>query len=396
MVETALRPRDAKRTSSLRLAVMTAVQVALVIATAGCDSCRPIAGAGDPARPQSAPDAQADAADPAIEGLSAPKGRPPTFRRGVALGLFVNESDPAARRFYYEQFLDEIVAVGATDVSLVVRWSQRDVEATQVGPVSGVTVDDAVLLEVVGMARARGLRVFLLPTLHLRRMRRGQWRGALEPKDWDEWFTSYEAFVVHYATLAQSSGVDLFSVGSELVSAERHAERWRAVIAAVRAVFRGRLTYSANWDHFEPVSFWDALDVVGVTAYPELSDDDDPDAAALERGWGPFRARLRSWAARNGHQYIFTEVGFPAHADAARRPWDYTARGPADVQLQLRCFRSLYQVWQADPRLDGIYVWNWFGVGGPDDTGYTPRGKPSETLLRHWFRGSVAVPGPAD
>ncbi len=325
-----------------------------------------------------------------------PKVQPAEFRRGVSLGLFVNETDPQARRFYYEQFLDEIVAVGATDVSLVVRWSQRDVSATQIGPAASITVDDGLVREVIALAKARDLRVFLLPTLHLRRMKRGQWRGRLEPEDWDAWFTSYQSFILHYAELAQASGVALLSVGSELVSSERHDVHWRRVIAAVRAVFRGELTYSANWDHFEPVPFWDALDVVGVTAYPELSDADDPTQAQLAAGWAPFQARLRGWAARKGHRYIFTEVGFPAHADAARRPWDYTARGPADVQLQLRCFRSMYQVWQADDRLDGFYIWNWFGVGGAADNGYTPRGKPSEKLLEYWFRGSVAAPPSRD
>lgn len=360
-----------------------AIAFALAIAGVGCDGCR----AARPAPPaQTAP--EEPSIEPAIAGLTAPTPRDAAFRRGVALGLFVDESDPEARRFYYEQFLDEIVEVGATDVSLVVRWSQRDVESTQIGPVQGVTVDDTVVEEVIGLATDRGLRVLLLPTLHLRRMRRGHWRGVLAPSDLDAWWTSYERFILHYARLSARSDVSIFSVGSELVSTERYRKRWRAIIAAVRKVFPGQLTYSANWDHFEPVQFWDAVDVVGVTAYPELSDRDDPTQEELEAGWAPFRSQLRGWAAREGHKFIFTEVGFPSHADAARRPWDYTAKGTADIALQLRLYRSLYQVWQADPRLEGVYIWNWFGVGGPDDTGYTPRGKPSEKVLERWYEGS--------
>jgi hypothetical protein len=322
--------------------------------------------------------------------------RPSSFRRGVALGLFVSESDPEARRFYYEQLLDEIAEVGATDVAIVVRWVQSDVTATEIGPTSGVTVADAVVTEVVGLARVRGLRVFLLPTLHVESRRRGDWRGSLRPDDWNAWWRSYYGFVLHYASLAATAEVDMLAVGSELVSTERYVERWRDLIQQVRVVYPGRLTYAANWDHFEPVQFWDAVDVAAVSVYPGLSDEDDPDQAALVEGWTPFRRRLRAWAAQHNQRYLFAEVGYPSHRDAARRPWDYGVRGSPDPQLQARCYRSLYEVWQGDDRLDGLFLWNWFGTGGPDDVGYTPRGKPAEDVVRYWYTGSVATTPPSD
>ena len=37
--------------------------------------------------------------------------------------------------------------------------------------------------------------------------------------------------------------------------------------------------------------------------------------------------------------------------------------------------------------LDGVYVWNWYGYGGLDTTGYTPRGKPAETEVRALLEG---------
>jgi hypothetical protein len=39
------------------------------------------------------------------------------------------------------------------------------------------------------------------------------------------------------------------------------------------------------------------------------------------------------------------------------------------------------------PSLDGLYVWNWYGFGGPGTIGYTPRGKPAESELRALFEG---------
>jgi hypothetical protein len=304
----------------------------------------------------------------------------------VALGLFVQTEDPVQRRRWYATFLDEIKDVGATDVSLVVRWSQADVAASEVAPKQGVTVPDEVVVEVAALARERGLRVFLLPTLDVARRKTGQWRGIIRPLDPEAWWRSYGRFIGHYADIAKAADASLFAVGSELVSMERHADRWRALIADVRGRFRGRLTYSANWDHFEPIGFWDALDVVGVTAYQGLSRKDDPSVKDLVDGWRPFHTRLRAWARRLGHRYIFTEVGYPSRKGGAFRPWAYGDKGAPDVELQRRCYEALRNVWQDDKALAGLYLWNWFGRGGPDDSGYTPRGKPAEQVLRAWWR----------
>lgn len=330
----------------------------------------------------------------AVSGLSAPTPRPEAWRRGVALGLFVSTTDPDERRAYYAQFLDEIKALKATDVSLVVRWAQADVKATEIAPLPGVTVDDALVEEVAAMAAERGLRIFLLPILHLERRARGEWRGRLKPDDWDAWWASYERFVLHYAQLAERAGIAMLAVGSELATAERHVERWRALIRQVRARYGGALTYSANWDHFEPVQFWDDLDVVGVTAYQELSKRRDPGQRELVEGWRPFLHRLQLWARQHQRRYIFTEVGYPSNPTGAARPWDHRLRGTPELELQLRCYRALYEVWQRDPRLDGLYVWNWFGHGGAEDLGYTLRGKPARHVLHRWYSAPTTKAGP--
>ena len=95
----------------------------------------------------------------------------------------------------------------------------------------------------------------------------GEWRGKLAPTDRDRWYESYRSFILHYASLAEACGAQEFSVGSELGSMQVDAERWRSLIATVRANYRGRLLYSANWDDYESVPFWRDLDAIGVTGY---------------------------------------------------------------------------------------------------------------------------------
>ena len=237
--------------------------------------------------------------------------RPESWRRGVALGLFASTPVRAEQQRIYGLLLDEIVALGATDVSLVVRWSIDHVRAHRIAPEAGVAVDDAILSWVIEAAHTRGLRTLLLPILYLDERAPGVWRGTLAPHDLDAWWTHYDAFILHYAEFAARHDVSLYSVGSELLSMETQDERWRALIARVRARFSGELTYSSNWDHFEVPSFWDALDVVGMTAYQELSHRDDPSTHELVRGWSPFHARLKNWAREHQKRFIFTEIGYP-------------------------------------------------------------------------------------
>jgi hypothetical protein len=342
-----------------------------------------------PAPPDAAPPANL-----ATEGLATPSPRDTQFRRGVSLGLFVSNPDPEYRRVLYAQMLDEIAATGATDLQLVIRWAQQDIHSHDLTRDPDRTAPDALLGWVMDAARQRKLRVFLMPIVHLNVRAKGHWRGTLEPTDLHAWWRAYTAFIEHYARLAQRHQAALFAVGSELVSQERHRDRWLALILRVRKIFPGPLTYSANWDHFEPVHFWPALDVIGVTAYQPLSATNDPDQATLQTGWRTFRQRLRRLQRREGKPYLLTEVGYPANADGARRPWDYRPRGAATPDLQTRCFRALFAEWHDDPHLAGLYVWNWFGTGGPSDPGYSPRERGAEAVLRHWYLSPSAARSP--
>ena len=321
--------------------------------------------------------------------LPDPMPRPDGFRRGASLGLFVSDPEPAVQQRIYSMLLDEMAATGVTDVELVVRYGQQTVDSPGLARRAGLTPDDALLATVIGAARARGMRVFLLPIVHVEERAMGVWRGTLAPPDLERWWADYRAFVLHYARLAEASGaVGLFSVGSELLSLEGEVPRWRALIADVRAVYHGQLTYSANWDHYAQVPFWDALDVVGLTAYHELTPIADPDEAALVAGWRSWAEALIAWADARDLRFVSTEIGYPSSAHGAARPWDHREGEHPALDLQLRCYRALYRAWHAEPRLAGLYVWNWFGFGGADDRGYTPRGKPARAVLARWFEDS--------
>ncbi len=319
----------------------------------------------------------------AHEGRHAEAGGPKTIERGVALGLFATDA-----AWDYGPLLDEVKALGATHVLVAVVWTQKHMTSARVHRQPGTSPDDATVVRTLRQARERGMSATLFPIVRLEEHKHDEWRGRIAPAAGvDAWFASYRDYLLTMARLARAGGASRLSVGSELVSLERHDKHWRALIADVRAVYSGRVLYSANWDHFVEVPFWDAVDDVGVTAYFELARDERmPRPDELDAAWRNPRETLALLKTRTGKPLVVTEVGYPSLVGAARYPWDETRHAPIDLEVQVALYDAFCVAFRGKGVLDGFYVWNWFGFGGPDDTTYTPRKKPAARALAACLR----------
>lgn len=167
--------------------------------------------------------------DEAPEGMTAPAAPPDgafgddVFFQGAAVGMHM--SLPGLS---YAQLFKELKALGCTHVSLVVAWSQANIRAVEIGPHAVETMPDAELRAHIREAHAAGLKVLLFPILHIERRRSGEWRGRMKPRSESLWWRSYGRFVLHYADMAREEKVDMFSVGSELLSLEHQSSPSRA------------------------------------------------------------------------------------------------------------------------------------------------------------------------
>ncbi|MEZ4434607.1 MAG: hypothetical protein R3F65_19565 [bacterium] len=353
----------------------------------------PPAAAPDPAaKPDASADADpphAPAAPPAADTPPAP--RPPIRLDGFALSLYYEGPDPALT---YESMVDRAADAGATTLSVVTQWAQPDVTASTVAPHPTETPPDDHVRRIIRHARARGLHVMVFPILWVERRAIGEWRGTLKPADEGAWWASYRRFILHYARLAAVEGADLLSVGSEFASLEDRTDRWRALIADVRRVFPGRLLYSANWDHYVEVTFWDHLDYIGLTGYYRLTQSTDASLAELTAAWAAIKNRLLAWQATIDRPLVFTELGYPSLDGAARDPWDYTARATPDPDEQRRAFAAFARAWTDTPALAGALFWNAWGPTDGRNTWYTVWGKPAEAEVRAWLRHRAATPEP--
>jgi hypothetical protein len=266
-------------------------------------------------------------------------------------------------------------------------------DSSAIAPDPMRTPTDAAVRRAIDDFRRRGLKVMLKPHVDVQD---GTWRGAIRPRDTGAWFASYDAFIRHYAALAQSAGVEMLCVGTELatLSDSRHREAWDAVLSGVRRAYSGSLTYAANatspGDEFTSESFWDRVDVMGIDAYPPLTDRTDPTRADLAAAWSRNRqgqdmlAAIRNWQRSRGRPVIMTEVGYRSADGTNRAPFDFSAAAPPDPTEQADCYAALYEVWARESSwMRGVFWWNWsVPVPGPADTDYTPRGKPAEAVLR--------------
>ncbi|UPL50171.1 glycoside hydrolase family 113 [Hymenobacter sublimis] len=246
-------------------------------------------------------------------------------------------------------------------------------------------------------ARQRGIRTLLKPHLWLRGGS-GTWPGDVKMSseaDWQRWFASYSVFMLHYARLAESSGMAALCIGTELQHSVGHEAEWRALIAQIRAVYRGQLTYAANWNaEFEQVGFWDALDFIGIQAYFPLSTTERPTKAALLKAWqGPLR-RIEALQKRVKKPVVFTEIGYKTTPDAAIEPWAWPNRtavaATPDEATQATCYAAMFETFWPRRWFQGLFVWKWYPGLQPAGLArryldFTPQHKPAEQVMTAWF-----------
>lgn len=212
-------------------------------------------------------------------------------------------------------------------------------------------------------AHARGMKVMVVP--HLAHWGSPfSWRGAIrfeDPVARARFFEEYGRFVRDLAATVRDA--DALVVGSELDGTIDSEAEWRALITELRTTFPGPLTYASNWDAFERVPFWDAVDAIGIQAYFPLVKGPDgapPTREALDAGWAAVMARVRALHERTGKHVVFTELGYDATVGAAREPWASGPRSAEGEAVQRACLQAALAAVEREPSVVGAFLWKWF------------------------------------
>jgi hypothetical protein len=338
-----------------------------------------------------------EAALAALAPLQAPPAQPPRslpnsspFLAGVSLAM-ANSLEGGYHAPGIERALDAVEGLGANAVSLMPFAFQSGPASPELrflheSP-SGET--DIGLIHAARRCRARGMSVLWKPHIWVSHE---SWPGEIEmasEEDWARWWRGYRRYVLHHAFLARWAEADLFAVGVELSRTLGRAEEWRRLIADVRRLYPGPLTYAGNWNgDLERAPFWDRLDLLGVDAYFPLSASPEATPAELAAGAARVRERLAAAAAKHGKPVLLTEVGFAARRGAWIEP--HVEGGELSVEDQARAYEALFAGLGRPPWLAGTYVWKVFSGprrrgGGEPRPDFQLLGRPAEAAVRSYY-----------
>ena len=232
--------------------------------------------------------------------------------------------------------------------------------------------------------RKGGLQTFLKP--HLAYWGAFSWRGAIRfasDAEWARFFDGYQRWIVAHAELAQEFGVPALSIGTELDATLDHADEWRAIIAAVRAVYDGHITYAANWDRVTRVPFWDAVDAIGVQAYFPVGPADAARDVIVE-GWRAPLAVLGGLAKGLDKPVVFTEVGYALSRDAPREPWVPKVDRSAEAsEVRARLTEVILNEMPKHDFIAGVFFWKWIPGRTWFQNDFSMRDPAMRSLIAH-------------
>ncbi len=324
--------------------------------------------------------------------------------RGVSIGPIENGYHPGVGygSAAYERTLGEVRAMGGSWIALtpfgrIGDLTAKGVDLTFETPFERNCRDVA---RAVAMAHERGLRVMLVPHLWVES---GEWRGDLRPADaaaWAAWAGSYRRFLLAWASVAETASADMFSVGVELRSwvTTTEAPSFAQIVRDVRRIYRGLLTYSANWDDVDDTAILGDLDVIGINAFYPLAEKPMGPEATLAEGARKVRERIHALGEKWQKPVLFTETGYTTRPDPAVRPWEWpeTMNGvKVDERAQAAAYRALLGALLDEPDFAGFFVWRFYA--DPDDTsqeapwGFSPRAKEAEIVVRDAFAARWAA-----
>ncbi|MEL6191303.1 MAG: hypothetical protein AAFR66_04605 [Bacteroidota bacterium] len=321
----------------------------------------------------------------------------PAFMKGMTYAgfnkdVFLSEASNAS--------IDRLAETGTEWVALAVGWWQQGKYANIILAHPEKTPSDESLRHIIRYIHEKGMKVMLKPFVDAYDH---TWRGEFNPDSKKKWFQFYEAFITHYALIAEEEGVELFSVGCEnTLGRKRTQKRWVKVIDKVKEVYKGKLTYSANFNGdigYDKVLFWDHVDYIGVDAYFAVAEQPRSSVESMMEGWRKQIDQLVAWRATHHPDIpiLFTELGVCSYLGAATRPWAYEETPYEDWQEQANYYQAFFEAFADEEWLHGVFWWWWDNPSTGDfmDGGnqyahfYTPKGKPAEQVLTNWYKGEI-------
>lgn len=301
----------------------------------------------------------------------------------------------ASRQEVTQEHVDPIVEVNASHAAVMPFGFIRDLSSPKIIFDSerqwyGETRKGA--KQYVELLHKNGISVMLKPQIWVSR---GEFTGSIKmeaEEDWKLLESTYEDFIVTYAGLAEEANIDLLCIGTELEQfIANRPDYWIALVKKIKAVYKGKLTYAANWDEYTRTPFWKDLDYIGIDAYFPLSEEKTPTAEQLKAGWQKWKTPISELSKKIKKPVIFTEFGYRSMDYTAKKPWlvDRNEEG-VNFEAQAIATKAIFEEFWPEDWFAGGYIWKWFidheESGGLDCNRFTPQNKDAEEVIRAHYK----------
>lgn len=239
--------------------------------------------------------------------------------------------------------------------------------------------------------RRDDIRIMMKPQIWVWR---GEFTGNIKMKtenDWKVLEDSYSLFILDYAELAQETHVDIFCIGTELESfIDERPSYWKQLIKEIRTIYKGKLTYAANWNEYERTPFWNDLDYIGIDGYFPVSQLKTPTVEDCNRGLEVWKTQMEDYYDTYNKPILFTEFGYRSVNFTGKEPWR-SDREIIDVNLeaQANATQAFFETFWNEDWVAGGFIWKWYhnhsNAGGKENTRFTPQNKPAEIIVKDVF-----------
>jgi hypothetical protein len=247
------------------------------------------------------------------------------------------------------------------------------------------------LYETACLARQEQLRIMVKPHVWVRG---DGWPGEFDldnENNWLEWENNYRKYILEFADLADSVNAEIFCIGTEfrIASIERPAF-WKKLIKDIRKIYKGKITYAANWDNYQNIKFWEDLDYIGIDAYFPLSDEKTPSVDILKKKWKPIKHDLESFAYRYNKPVLFTEYGYQSMDYNTSGHWKNEKRSASvNLDAQKNAYCAFFETFWMENWVAGGFFWKWYpdyvNAGGSSHKDFTPQNKDAMQLVHIWY-----------
>ena len=304
------------------------------------------------------------------------------FLKGITFAPFCPKGSFLTKEAF-ESFDHLAEGTGANFITLVPNALQETPQSEEIDFTSDATISDEELICMIDYIHKKGLLVALKPTVNCKN---GTWRAHInffdkdvpcEPK-WGNWFRSYTEFQLHFAKLAKETGCEMFIAGCEMVQTDRRSEEWRELIAQIRTVYDGPVTYNADKYQEDNVTWWDCVDYICSSGYYPIDD------------WDRQLDRIEAVVEKFKKPFFFAECGCMSTHGAGKVPNDWTVRGEIDLQEQADWYQTMFEACRKRSFVQGFCLWDWAWKQYPlckadANWGYDIYGKPAQQIVKKYY-----------